>query len=212
MAVIITPANMDPAWPDAVKIAVRLAISLGLLYVGVNRGRKRRHDVIRNLLPGSNDIKSASVRAGFDNTHQKADCTQLSIGFTGGAAHGEGSPDNNHSREIYPRWNDLNGNAVRYLTNCIASRTLEPGILILEHWWNLPSSSHSQEHIVVCAAKIESLLKTGDLVNLPVRETDHGDEDQQWCLHRHWQRQNDLAVLCSVNRLLKFQRCIDLPR
>lgn len=40
MAVIITPANMEPAWPDAVKIAVRLAISLGLLLNFVNQNRE----------------------------------------------------------------------------------------------------------------------------------------------------------------------------
>jgi hypothetical protein len=27
----MTPANIEPAWPDAVKMAVRFAISLGLL-------------------------------------------------------------------------------------------------------------------------------------------------------------------------------------
>jgi hypothetical protein len=60
MAVIITPAHMLPICPIAVKMAVRFAISKGLLIL-ISDPVYFQTDLVGDSLPGTKDVYCATV-------------------------------------------------------------------------------------------------------------------------------------------------------
>jgi hypothetical protein len=94
MAVIMTPANMLPIWPMAVKMAVRLAISSGLLRLNLATIFS-----LCWLRPRSKDVYGATVQTSFEETLEESNNTKLSVCLTGCGAHRQAGPNEQRERQ-----------------------------------------------------------------------------------------------------------------
>jgi hypothetical protein len=92
IAVIISPAHILPTCPTAVKIAVRLAISVGLLLVVSIFSLPLQPSTRIHLLPTSQHINCPTIQTRLHEPLQEPHRTQLLIRLARRRAHGEARP------------------------------------------------------------------------------------------------------------------------
>jgi hypothetical protein len=96
IAVIMIPANMLPSWPTAVKIAVRFAISDGLLSaisVALLRAKPTASVVWYDLLPRSNNVYGTTIQTSLHEALEKSHSTELLVCLASRRAHGQTGPE-----------------------------------------------------------------------------------------------------------------------
>jgi hypothetical protein len=96
MAVIMTPANMLPTCPMAVKMAVRLAISSGLLKLKLAAVFYTCE--ADGLLPRSQNVYGATVQTSLEKALEEPYNAELSISLTSCRTHRQPRPNEQRER------------------------------------------------------------------------------------------------------------------
>lgn len=110
----------------AVKIAVRLAISKGLL---LRLQFRRPKNDWGHVLPRSENVNCARVDTGFEESLKEANDTELDICLACGRAHRQAGPDEKCEWEPESRWYFLNDDSVRYLAKATPDEKVRKGVL-----------------------------------------------------------------------------------
>jgi len=67
---------------------------------------------LQRLVPGAQDVDGATVQARLEETLEEADHTELLVGFTGSADHGQAGPDEQCERQPKSRRNLLDNESM----------------------------------------------------------------------------------------------------
>jgi hypothetical protein len=162
---------MLPTWPTAVKIAVLVAISVGLLQLtSENRPVQSQRLLLlpeNNLLPRTEHIDSSTIDTRLHQALEEAHDAELLVVFARGRAHGQAGPDDEGKRQPYSGTDLLNDQGVwdlAYYTPAWRSETSAQRQV--ERY--LPCDKHGQEHTELIALEIQILSQASDLVELVV--------------------------------------------
>lgn len=121
IAVIMRPANMLPTWPIAVKIAVLVAISEGLLQFRLESCLKQPQWASPspgvNLLPRAEHINGSTIDRPFHHTLEETHDAELLVVLACGRAHGQAGPDDEGQWEPYSGSDLLDDYGMRYLAD-----------------------------------------------------------------------------------------------